>query len=166
MTYTRTMPIQYKTDSTPVATKNCASDEKSPIKWKDRDLLQAVTSWFTWSSLQNERKYTFKIINTFHHWSLASSVSIITSYHWSLDSSVTSVISHHRSLGSSVTSITSYHWSLASSVSSNTSLHNEWQRNLQGSVTLLFSIRNHRTWIPKLPVLTSKLAMFLVLQAH
>jgi hypothetical protein len=34
MTYTRTMAIQYKSDSTPVATKNCASDEKSPNKWK------------------------------------------------------------------------------------------------------------------------------------
>jgi len=35
MMYTKTMPIQYKSDSTPVATKNCASDEKSPIKRKE-----------------------------------------------------------------------------------------------------------------------------------
>jgi len=53
MTYTKTMAIQYISDSTPVATKNCASDEKSPINWKDMVLLQYKPLWLTWSSLQN-----------------------------------------------------------------------------------------------------------------
>jgi hypothetical protein len=40
--YTTAMPIQYKNDSTPVATKNCASDEKSPNNCKASVPLQSA----------------------------------------------------------------------------------------------------------------------------